>query len=85
MLRIMQYIGKRAPMYCTGIGKLLLNRTEDEVRAMMGQAEMKRYTSNTITAVEPPAEGTRADPFPGLGHRRRRMRDGRPLCRCGDI
>lgn len=53
MLRIMQYIGKRAPMYCTGIGKRLLNRTEDEVRAMMGQAEMKRYTSNTITTAEP--------------------------------
>lgn len=53
MLRIMQYIGKRAPMHCTGIGKLLLlNRTDDQVRALMEQAGMRRFTDRTITTME---------------------------------
>ena len=53
ILRIMQYIGKRAPMYCTGIGKLLLlNKSEQEIRQLLERTGMKRYTDNTLTTPE---------------------------------
>lgn len=52
MLRIMQYIGKRASMHCTGIGKLLLDRIDDQVRTLMEQAGMERFTDHTITTMD---------------------------------
>ncbi len=53
VLRIMQYIGKRAPMHCTGIGKLLLlNKSEAEIRRLMERTGMKKFTENTLTTPE---------------------------------
>jgi len=46
----MQRIGNRAPMYCTGIGKLLLcGHTADEVRRIVREKGMNAFTPNTIT------------------------------------
>ena len=50
MLRIMQHIGKRAPMHCTGIGKLLLlNRNIDGVRDYITRHGLPRFTDHTLT------------------------------------
>jgi len=50
MLKITQYIGKRAPMHCTGAGKLfLLSYSDEKLRDMIEQKGMKQLTVNTIT------------------------------------
>ncbi|MBQ6234120.1 MAG: IclR family transcriptional regulator [Clostridia bacterium] len=50
MMRTMQRIGNRAPMYCTGIGKLLLcAHTREEVRHILQQRGMDAFTPHTIT------------------------------------
>lgn len=50
MLRIMQHVGKRAPMHCTGIGKLLLlNRDIAGVQDYIAHRGLPRFTPNTIT------------------------------------
>ena len=50
MMRTMQRIGNRAPMYCTGIGKLLLcAHSQEEVRRIMEAQGMAAFTPNTIT------------------------------------
>jgi len=49
-LNVTQRIGKEAPLYCTGVGKLfLLNRTKEEVIHYMENTEIKAFTKNTIT------------------------------------
>lgn len=49
----MQRIGNRAPMYCTGIGKLLLcAHSEEEVRRIMEAQGMTAFTPNTIIDAE---------------------------------
>lgn len=53
MLRIMQRIGKRAPMHCTGIGKLLLlNYSQEELEDLIHTVGLKSFTANTITTKE---------------------------------
>jgi DNA-binding IclR family transcriptional regulator len=53
MIRSMQRIGNVAPMYCTGIGKLLLtNYSEDELDNMIKEADLQRFTDQTITTKE---------------------------------
>lgn len=53
MLRIMQRIGKRAPMHCTGIGKLLLlNYSLEELDHFISTSGMEAFTANTITERE---------------------------------
>ena len=53
MMQTLQRIGNRAPMYCTGIGKLLLcSHTEEEVRQILRQRGMEAFTPNTITDEE---------------------------------
>ena len=52
ILTTTQRIGKRAPMYCTGIGKLLLtNYTEEELAAYVKNTQLIPYTSNTLTSL----------------------------------
>ena len=50
MLTIRQYIGKTAPMHCTGVGKLLLLEYSDaELDALIAQQGLPRYTEHTLT------------------------------------
>ena len=50
MMQTLQRIGNRAPMYCTGIGKLLLcGHTREEVLQILRQQGMEAFTPNTIT------------------------------------
>jgi DNA-binding IclR family transcriptional regulator len=43
-------VGRKAPAYCTGVGKLLLaHLPETESTAVLQQAELRALTSNTIT------------------------------------
>lgn len=53
MLTAMQRIGKRAPLYCTGVGKLFLLEWEpDLVARYLAGANPERFTANTITTAE---------------------------------
>jgi IclR family KDG regulon transcriptional repressor len=48
-LRMLSRIGHRAPVHCTGAGKVLLSEMAlDEVRAILRRAGLPRLTSNTI-------------------------------------
>lgn len=52
-IRMYSAIGKRAPLYCTGIGKLLLAyETEEKIREMYAKTDLKAYTSHTITDMD---------------------------------
>lgn len=49
VLKSLQRIGNRAPLYCTGIGKLLLlNKTEKQVDALLKRSRPVTFTKNTI-------------------------------------
>ena len=53
ILNTMQRIGNRAPMHCTGVGKvLLLNRTKNEIHRFVKDKGMAVYTQNTISTEE---------------------------------
>ena len=58
ILTVTQRIGKRAPLYCTGIGKLILtNYSQDALMNYMNNTNLIRYTEKTIvTLVELQAE-----------------------------
>ena len=44
------YIGKRAPLHCTGVGKTLLAFLDQErIEHIIGEKSLKKYTKNTIT------------------------------------
>lgn len=46
-------IGKRIPLYCSGVGKsLLLDKEEKEVREMLSKVVFRRFTDNTHQTVE---------------------------------
>ncbi len=50
MLTIRQYIGKTAPMHCTGVGKLLLLEYSDsELDNLIARQGLPRYTEHTLT------------------------------------
>jgi DNA-binding IclR family transcriptional regulator len=50
-LRIFSRIGRRAPLYCTAVGKVLLAyRSEDEVESLMGTHALEALTRATITS-----------------------------------
>ncbi len=52
ILTITRRIGKRAPLYCTGVGKLfLLNDTHEELEQYFQRTPIVRYTDNTITSL----------------------------------
>lgn len=49
-IRMVSYIGARAPLYCTALGKALLaTMTDREITAMYKNSPLKAYTHNTIT------------------------------------
>ena len=50
LLRIVSEIGARLPMHCSGLGKVLLaHKTASEVKWILSQKGLKRWTSKTIT------------------------------------
>ena len=50
MIKTMQRIGNRAPMHCTGVGKLLLlNHKESYIDKMIEKKGLQKFTDNTIT------------------------------------
>jgi DNA-binding IclR family transcriptional regulator len=53
ILKVMHYIGKQAPMHCTGVGKcILLNYNESQIDMLIEKKGLQQYTSNTITTKE---------------------------------
>ncbi|WP_282282711.1 DNA-binding transcriptional regulator KdgR [Pseudomonas sp. PS02302] len=51
-LRMYSRIGRRAPLYCTGIGKVLMAwRAEAEVRQILAQETFVRRTPNTLDSL----------------------------------
>lgn len=53
MLRTMQRIGNVAPMYCTGVGKLLLlNHDQGFIDRMIEEKGMQTFTEHTISTRE---------------------------------
>lgn len=52
-IRMYSQIGKRVPLHCTGVGKVLLAWLPDkEVEYLLGVKGMEAYTKNTITNIE---------------------------------
>lgn len=52
-LRIYSQIGKRAPLYCTGVGKAILAfLIESEATEILNNLELKAFTNKTITDKE---------------------------------
>ena len=50
-LRIFSRIGRRAPLYCTAVGKVLLaDRRMDEVDALLGGGALEALTRATVTS-----------------------------------
>ncbi|GAA4262266.1 IclR family transcriptional regulator [Dietzia aurantiaca] len=48
-MRMFTEVGRRVEVHCTAVGKALVaGDDDDEVRAMLGRAGMRRYTSTTI-------------------------------------
>lgn len=46
-------IGKKAPIYCTASGKLLLSQhTDDKIRELLKDISFVKYTENTITNID---------------------------------
>jgi IclR family KDG regulon transcriptional repressor len=53
MLKAMQRIGHIAPLYCTGVGKLmLLDYDEEKLKTLVEKRELTAFTKNTITTYE---------------------------------
>ncbi len=49
-VRIVPKLGKRAPAYCTAVGKTqLAYESQDEVARILGEIGLKPFTNNTIT------------------------------------
>ncbi len=50
MLRLFGQPGSRHPLYCTGVGKVLLAwEPEEEVRKLLGRGPLPRFTPRTLT------------------------------------
>ncbi|GAI30708.1 unnamed protein product, partial [marine sediment metagenome] len=49
-IRMISYVGKRAPLHCTGLGKVLLAYlSAEERKEILGKKVLPRLTQNTIT------------------------------------
>ncbi|MGG3470992.1 IclR family transcriptional regulator [Neobacillus pocheonensis] len=49
-LRIYSHVGKRAPIYCTGVGKAILAfQEEEEMERLLLNSDLEPYTEYTIT------------------------------------
>lgn len=52
MMRTFTQIGMRVPLYCTGVGKVLIAwLPQKEVTSLLGHSGLLAYTENTITSV----------------------------------
>jgi len=52
-IRMISYVGKRAPLHCTALGKVLLTYLpEGERKKILGKRELPRFTEKTITNKE---------------------------------
>jgi IclR family KDG regulon transcriptional repressor len=52
-LRKYSIIGRRAPLYCTALGKAMLSgRSDAEIRQLFADQELARYTPATLTDIE---------------------------------
>ncbi|OBW92651.1 transcriptional regulator [Gallibacterium genomosp. 3] len=52
-LRMQSRIGRRNPLYSTGIGKVLLSdMSDDEVRNILSEVKFVQYTKNTVDNIE---------------------------------
>ncbi|MFM1651728.1 IclR family transcriptional regulator [Brevibacillus sp. B_LB10_24] len=52
-IRMYSLIGKRAPVHCTGVGKAIIAHIpEEEVRKIVEQKGLPRFTANTITSFD---------------------------------
>jgi len=52
-IRMYSQIGKRSPVYCTALGKVLLAAlTDDEILAVLNRIDLKAYTPLTLTDPE---------------------------------
>ncbi|MCR4427620.1 MAG: IclR family transcriptional regulator [Firmicutes bacterium] len=53
MFRMFTQIGTRAPLHCTGVGKVYLAfLPEQQAEATLGEQTLERFTRNTITAFD---------------------------------
>jgi IclR family acetate operon transcriptional repressor len=51
-LRIFSRIGRRAPLHCTAVGKILLaDRSKAHVDALLGSGPLERLTRHTLTSM----------------------------------
>lgn len=51
-VRMNSQIGKRVPLYCTAMGKILISKfNNEEIINMLKNKEMKKHTNNTITNI----------------------------------
>ena len=49
-IRMVSRVGSRIPLYCSGVGKALLSElSEEEIRAVWNESEIKKLTPHTIT------------------------------------
>ncbi len=54
LFRMHSRVGKRAPMYCTAVGKALLSHYTDEIiKEVWDNSEIKQLTPHTLTEFEP--------------------------------
>jgi IclR family KDG regulon transcriptional repressor len=52
-IRMYSYIGKSAPVYCTGVGKALISFQEPDIRArIVRKIEFKKFTKTTMSTPE---------------------------------
>jgi DNA-binding IclR family transcriptional regulator len=52
-IRMYSAIGKRIPLYCTAVGKVLLSdKSSDYIRKLLGKNKLISYTPNTLTDLD---------------------------------
>lgn len=52
-IRIYSQVGRRAPLFCTAVGKAILaHLNENEAKQMISKIKFKRFTDYTLTSVE---------------------------------
>lgn len=70
-------MGKRAPLYCTGVGKAILALLpEEEVDAYLQETEMTPHTAHTITSPQKLKEELKATKKRGYAIDNQEMQDG---------
>lgn len=51
-IRMSSYVGARAPLYCTALGKAILSTyTDDQIIALLGNQKLPAVTEHTITSM----------------------------------